>query len=63
MAKIVVVVEIKDKTAAEVVRDATAVEGMGDPVRLPDGWDVLAMIWGGDLEHLQATAVVDVITD
>lgn len=62
MAKIVVVVEIEDKTAAEVVRDAGAVEDLGQGPK-PDGWDVLAMIWGGDLEHMKHKVVVDTITD
>lgn len=62
MAKIVVVVEIKDRTAAEVIRDAQSVEDVGQ-MPMPDAWDVLGLLWGGDLEHLEHTVIVDAITD
>lgn len=62
MAKIVMVVDVKDRTAAELVRDAGSIGDLGQG-RKPGGWSILALLWTGDLENVQATAVVDMITD
>lgn len=63
MAQIIVVVDIEDATAEMVIRAASAVEDVNTAPAEIDGWDVLAMIWGGDMEQFKTKVVVDRITD
>lgn len=63
MAKIIVIVEIEDHNAEEVRVDAANIEDAGSEPADITGWDVLALLWGGDLEHLKAKVIVDEITN